>query len=95
MIDPKDYARVGEYLNGPLKQIKTIESTESHTTIVYWIPPTSTNRKRICDDCQDKATFLCYDRDHNGRTAINLSCNTHANQSYSEWLNESDSAVLG
>lgn len=95
LFQVKDFAKVVDYLRGPLKQIKTIESTESHTTLIYWIPGTSDNELRVCDTCHKKATFMYYDRDHMGRTTINLTCDNDARSNYFDWLNESESDISG
>jgi hypothetical protein len=91
IFKPDDHVRLGNLLRGELVTIRVIESSESHTTLVYWIPPNSRNALRICGICKGQAEFMFYDRDHNGLTRINQVCKEHADQNYEKWLNERDS----
>jgi len=88
IFGPNEYSEYKKYLVGPLKSIKAIETTHSHTTIAYWIPPTTESDGRVCDDCGKKAFFLLYDRDHMAQTSVNLWCEDHVNESFKTWLNE-------
>jgi len=90
IFGPYEHEAFREFISGPLVQIKNIEATRNHTTIAYWIPPSSINDKQICDDCGNKASFLLFDRDHMGQTSINLWCNDHVNPTFIRWLNEAN-----
>lgn len=88
IFKPYQYPEYKKYLTGPIKQIRVLESTNSHITIAYWILPTSDNESHICDDCKGRASYMLYDMDHMSQTNINLYCQTHAHESFSKWLSE-------
>lgn len=90
IYSPLEYEKYKKYLQGPLKQIKNLDTSRSHTTIAYWVKPTSENEAHVCDDCGRRALFLLYDKDHLAQTSINLYCSSHANPAFHEWLKESD-----
>ncbi len=84
----QNYEEHKKHMDGPLKFLKSIEVSHSHTTIAYLIMPTTQNPKHICDDCKKTARFLVYDRDHMAQTAINLYCEDHAHPAFKDWVNE-------
>lgn len=88
IFGPNEYEKFRKYLTGDLKLVKAIETSHSHTTLLYWIPPTITSDYMICDNCGTKAEFLFYDRDHMAQTVVNLWCADHTVPLYKNWLNE-------
>jgi len=91
IFEPNQYQeKIMPLFRNPLKLLKTLEGGHSHTTILYWIPPTDPGDERICDSCKQKAEFLLYDRDHRGYLSGNLFCQNHAHSSFYDYLSQTD-----
>jgi hypothetical protein len=62
-----------------------------HETKFYYVPPAN-SAGRTCQECEDPAMFILYDKDHDGLKSVNSFCRNHSIDSFFEILNSKKSA---
>lgn len=86
IFGPAEYDKYRKYLTGDLKLIRVIEASHSHTSILYFVPPTINEDYMVCDKCGEKAEFLFYEKDHLAQTTVRLWCSEDTVPIYKDWL---------